>query len=69
MNNTINQLEQVDQQLGSLNNQDLLMIVNVLINSNDPVVFGQIVADIGAMPKSLQEMVIDSIHAKIKAKR
>ena len=69
MNSTINQLEQVDQQLGSLNNQDLLMIVNVLINSNDPVVFGQIVADIGAMPKSLQEMVIDSIHAKIKARK
>lgn len=69
MNNTINQLEQIDQQLESLNNQDLLMIASVLINSNNPVVFGQIVADIGTMPKSLQGMVIDSIHAKVKQRR
>lgn len=63
----LNQLEQIDQQLEKLSNHDLLMIANILINS-DAGTLAEVLTGVAALPKSLQGMVIDSIHAKVKAR-
>jgi hypothetical protein len=66
----INQLETIDSKLESLNSQSLLLVGNTLCWSNDVNVgeIAEILGQIASLPKSLQETVLDSIYAKVKAR-
>ena len=64
----INQIESIDQQLEQLNHHDLLMISNILVNS-DAGRLAEVLAGVATLPKSMQKMIIDSIFEKVKNKR
>lgn len=64
----INQIESIDQQLEQLNHHDLLMISNILVNS-DAGTLAEVLAGVATLPKSMQKMIIDSIFEKVKNKR
>lgn len=66
----INQLENIDSKLESLNSQSLLLVGNALCWSNDVNVgeIAEILGQIASLPKSLQATVLESIYAKVKAR-
>jgi len=71
MNTIINELEQMDSKLESLNSQSMLLIGNVVSwgrENVDLVEVAEILTQIASLPKSMQDMVLESIHAKIKSR-
>lgn len=70
MNNTINQLEQIDQQLEEMDSQSLLLVGNIVGWGKEVELteVAKILSEIISLPQSLQSTVLDSIHAKIKAR-
>jgi hypothetical protein len=71
MNTIINELEQIDSKLESLNSQSILLIGNVVSwgrENVDLVEVAEILTQIASLPKSMQDTVLESIHAKIKSR-
>lgn len=68
MNSTIDQLETIDQQLDDMDSQCLLMVGNILSRDVDINQLAKSLTEIASLPKTLQETVLDSILAKIKAR-
>ena len=68
----MNQLETIDRDLENLNSQSLLMVGNILGQANLGMIdlgeLAQLLGEIAQLPKSLQDAVLESIHAKIKAR-
>lgn len=71
MNTIINEIEQIDSKLESLNSQSILLVGNVISwgrENVDLVEVAEILTQIASLPKSMQDIVLESIYAKIKAR-